>query len=140
VEDEVVQRGRQRPQTVEILAGFDENVFGETETPQAAMRPSHALDRRLVAFGHDHEKVQIAAFIGDSPGMGTKKPDAVRMEFVGQTMSDFVEQVLVNGSHGAQDNMTRLVMGRKQWLDSSAKLGVPPMDRQSGRLRTDDMD
>ena len=96
------------------MAGFDENVFGETQTPQATMRPSHALDRRLVVFGHDHEKVQIAAGVGDSPSMGTKKPDAVRIEFVGQTMGDFVEQVLVNRSHGAQRSMARLGMGRKE--------------------------
>ena len=114
MEDKVVERGRQGPQAVEFLARLDENVFRDAETAQAPVRPSHALNGWLVAFRHDDEKVQVAAFIRSSPGVGAEEPDALRMEFVRQPMGNFVQQTLVDYSHGMQGNMTSAFMGRAQ--------------------------
>jgi len=111
VKDEVVQRGWQGAQAIELLVGVDENVFRKPEAAQTAVGPPHALDRRLAALRHDDKQVQVAALFRRSPRMRTKKPDPLRMEFIRQSLNDFVEELLVNCFHGTKANMAAESLG-----------------------------
>jgi len=67
MENEVVECRWQGPQAVKFLASLDKNVLRDAQATQAAVRPPHALDRRLAALRHDNEQVQVAAFIRRAP-------------------------------------------------------------------------
>ena len=67
-----------------------------------AAHPLHAPDRPLVAARHDHHQIHVAVFVGCAPGVGTKKPDFLRLKLLSETPGRFFELMRADGFHAAE--------------------------------------
>lgn len=110
----MVQRGRQGAQAIEFLAGLDEHILCDVETPQTPVRAPHALDGWLVALRHDDEQVQNAAFLRHAPRARTEEPDALGMLFADKPFSNLIQEILADCLHAAERTGNQVPMERAQ--------------------------
>jgi hypothetical protein len=86
--------------TVHLGARGNEDVLCETNPAQTAMSALHSLDAAFFAGRHNDHQVNVAIFSGRTPSMRTEQPDLFRLKFRHQPLSGFLNETVVERSHG----------------------------------------
>lgn len=84
---------------LQLRARFDNDVFSDAQSPQAAMRSLRSMHRRFIALGHHHQQIKVATLLRLAPGVRPKQPHLLGFELDGKPTSHLIEQILTDGFH-----------------------------------------
>ncbi len=96
--------------TINLGAGRDQNILGETNPAQTTMGALHSLNVTFLALRYDYHQIHITIVIGSTPGVGTEEPDLFRLKFRHKPLSGSFQQTFIQRLH------TRLLaQANRQW-------------------------
>jgi len=88
------------PVAVKFRPGVDQHVLGEADAPQTALSALHPADGSFVAGGHNDHQVNVAVFIGRTPGVRTEQPDLFGLKFLDQLLCGCLDETVIERFQG----------------------------------------